>query len=248
MDLVSVQSVRMARTRADLALGTPLGGGTWLYSEPQPGTTELVDLTGLGWHGVTRSAEHLTVGATCPIADVRELDDSPLFQQCADSLLASWKIQRIATIGGNLAMALPAGAMVALAVGLDARLLLCTADGERTLPAADFVTGVRSTVLRPGEVIRAVEFPLPSPRTAFRRIALSPLGRTGTLVTGRRDVAGQIHLAITGGTTRPRTLLATDFDAAIENIDDWYDDPHGSPDWRRAMSHRFALEIIEELA
>lgn len=248
MDLISVQSVRMAHSRADLALGTPLGGGTWLYSEPQPGVTDLVDLTGLGWDTVARSAGHLVVGATATIAAVREIADAPLFQQCADSLLASWKIQRIATIGGNLAMGLPAGAMIALAVGLDARLLLWTFDGERTVRAADFVTGVRTTVLRPGEVIRAVEFPLPVPRAAFRRIALSPLGRTGTLVTGRRDAAGEIHLAVTGGTTRPHTLLASDLDAGFGAITDWYDDAHGSPDWRRAMSHRFALEIIEELA
>ena len=250
MDLITVDTVRVARTRSELALAPgerPLGGGTWLYSEPQPGLTGLVDLTGLGWDAVARDDDRLTIGATCPIATVRELDDAPLFQQCADSLLASWKIQRIATIGGNLAMALPAGAMIALAVGLDARLLLWTADSERTVPAADFVTGVRTTVLGPGEVIRAVEFPLPVPRTAFRRIALSPLGRTGTLVTGRRDAAGRIHLAITGGTTRPHTLLASEVDAAFERIDDWYDDAHGSPDWRRAMSHRFALEIIEEL-
>ena len=77
--------------------------------------------------------------------------------QCADSLLASWKIQRIATIGGNLAMALPAGPMTSLAVALDASLVLWTATGERTVRAVDFVTGVRTTVLRPGELIRAIE-------------------------------------------------------------------------------------------
>ncbi|MFZ2963094.1 MAG: FAD binding domain-containing protein, partial [Rhodoglobus sp.] len=143
MDLITVDSVRVARTRDDLAL-TPgeraLGGGTWLYSEPQPGLTGLVDLGGLGWDRIARTPTRLVIGATATIASVRAIGDSPLFMQCADSLLASWKIQRVATIGGNLAMALPAGPMTSLAVALDASLVLWTATGERTVRAVDFVT------------------------------------------------------------------------------------------------------------
>jgi CO/xanthine dehydrogenase FAD-binding subunit len=252
MDLITVSSVRVASTRDELALGSgerPLGGGTWLYSEPQPGLTGLVDLGGLGWNTITRTDSLLTIGASATIAAVRELEGSPLFRQCADSLLASWKIQRFATIGGNIALSLPAGPMTSLAVGLGAELLLATAGGQRRVAAADFATGVRANVLAPGEVIEAIEIPLASlTRTAFRRIALSPLGRTGTLVTGRRDAAGELHLAITGGTTRPHTLRGSTFAADFEAIDDWYADAHGAPDWRRAMSLAFAREIIEELA
>jgi len=255
MDLIDVESVRVARDRADLALGMrPLGGGTWLYSEPQPGTSSLLDLTGFGWNVIDRSTESLTVGATTTIETLRALPE-PIFQQCADSLLASWKIQRIATVGGNIALALPAGPMTSLAVALDASLLLWAADSDRVVPAASFVTGVLATILEPGEVIRSMSIPVSSlHRTAFRRIALSPLGRTGTLVIGRRDATGETVLTVTGGTTRPHQLR---FDApptpaavtaAVDAIDDWYDDAHGSPDWRHAMSRRFALEILEELA
>lgn len=256
MDLITVDSVRVARARGELALAPgerPLGGGTWIYSEPQPGLTGLVDLGRLGWDAIVRTPTHLVIGATATIASVRAIADSPLFRQCADSLLASWKILSFATIGGNIALSLPAGPMTSLAVALDAALLLATATGQRRVAAADFVTGVRSNLLASGEVIEAIEIPLGSlTRTAFRRIARSPLGRTGTLVTGRRDAASEIHLVVTGGTTRPHTLLASDLDAGFEAIDDWYDDAHGSPDWRRAMSLRFAreiaLELVEELA
>jgi CO/xanthine dehydrogenase FAD-binding subunit len=244
-----VQRVHVARERADLALGTPLGGGTWLYSEPQD-ATELVDLLGLNWEPVTRSDTHLSIAATCPIALLRELDDSPLFQPCADALLASWKVQRVATVGGNIALALPAGPMTALAVGLDATLTLWTATATRVVAAADFVTGVRSTVLAPGEVVRSIEFPLAglAQPAAMRRIALSPLGRTGTLVTGRVDDAGVVHLGVTGGTERPHTLRSTSLQADLDAIDDWYDDAHGSPDWREAMTRSFAADLVEELS
>ncbi|CAN5271555.1 FAD binding domain-containing protein [soil metagenome] len=250
MDLIGVQSARVARERGDLLLApgeAPIGGGTWLYSEPQPGVTGVVDLLGMGWEPVIRSADTLTIAATCTIEVLRGLPDSPLFLQCADSLLASWKIQRIATVGGNIATALPAGPMTSLAVALDATVVLWTAASERRVPAVSFVTGVRETVLAPGEVVRAVEIPLASlHRTAFRRIALSPLGRTGTLVTGRRDASGLTVLGVTGGTARPHRLAfdspptAAQVASAVDSIDDWYDDAHGSPDWRRAMSLAFA--------
>ena len=87
-----------------------------------------------------------------------------------------------------------------------------------------------------------------------RRIALSPLGRTGTLVIGRADPSGEVVFTVTGGTTRPRVLRfdeppsAAALADAIDSIDDWYDDAHGKPDWRRAMSLKFAEEIREELA
>lgn len=254
MDLITVQSARVARERSDLALApgeVVVGGGTWLYSEPQE-ATGVVDLLGMGWEPVSRDSEYLVIAATCTVETLRGL--GTFFEQCADSLLASWKIQRIATVGGNIATSLPAGPMTALAVALDATLVLWTATSERRVPAAAFVTGVRTNILEPGEVIRAIEIPLASlERTAFRRIALSPLGRTGTLVTGRRDASGLTVLTVTGGTTRPHRLAfdappsAAEVAASVDGIDDWYRDAHGSPDWRRAMSLAFAEEIRQEL-
>jgi CO/xanthine dehydrogenase FAD-binding subunit len=255
MDLVTVQSARVARERGDLALTpgeVPLGGGTWLYSEPQD-ATGVVDLLGMGWEPVTRTPSAIVVAATCTVETLRAL--GPFFEQCADSLLASWKIQRVATVGGNIALSLPAGPMTSLAVALDATLELWTATGSRTVPASEFVTGVRTNVLAPGEVVRSVEIPLSSlHRTAFRRIALSPLGRTGTLVTGRTDATGLTVISVTGGTARPHRLAfdapptAAQVASAVDSIPDWYLDPHGSPDWRRAMSLVFAEEIRAELA
>jgi CO/xanthine dehydrogenase FAD-binding subunit len=180
----------------------------------------------------------------------------PLFAQCANALLASFKIWNVATVGGNIALGLPAGAMIALASALDATAELWGPDGaDRSLPAAKFITGVRETALMPGELLRAIRFPVAAlrARTGFRRIALSPLGRTGTLVIARVDEDGSAAFTITGGTVRPRVLrfsalpTASELATAVGGIDDWYDDPHGSPDWRHALSTRFADELRVEL-
>ena len=45
-----------------------LGGGTWLFSEPQPGLTRLLDLGGFGWAPLAVDGEGLTIAATCTVA------------------------------------------------------------------------------------------------------------------------------------------------------------------------------------
>lgn len=266
MDLTTVRAVRTPRRRAELVFGpgaAPLAGGTWLYSERQDQVTELVDLTALGWEPWTPGADGgLTVGATCTLAELLRIPDRAewpalaLFPRCVDSLLASFKIWNTATIGGNIALALPAGGLTSLATALDAEALLWTADGERRIPVAELVVGVRRTVLRDGEVIRSLHFPAYAlaARTAFRRIALSPLGRVGTVVIGRRDPDDAVTIGVTGGTERPELLhfpappSGDELRSGIDAIGSWYEDAHGSPDWRRAMSARFAEEIRRELA
>ncbi|MDJ0335807.1 FAD binding domain-containing protein [Salinibacterium sp. G-O1] len=258
MDLIDVEHVRVAHTRAETALAPgerAMGGGTWLYSEPQPGLTGIVDLAGMGWEPVVRTAETITIAATCTIETLRRLPE-PLFEQCADSLLASWKILSIATVGGNIALALPAGPMTSLAASLDGIAVIWTVDGgERRVPVADFVTGVTTTALGAGEILRSIELPIASlHRTAFRRISRSPMGRTGTLVIGRVDASGETVFTVTGGTPRPRQLRfdgapsAADLASGVDSIADWYDDPHGAPDWRRAMSMLFVEQIRQELS
>ena len=80
MDLISLDRIRAAHDRTELALGprsAPLAGGTWLFSEPQPGLEELVDLTTLGWPAIGVTDDGLTLAATCTI---RSLADLPAVQ------------------------------------------------------------------------------------------------------------------------------------------------------------------------
>ena len=83
----------------------------------------------------------------------------PLFRQSAESLLQSFKIWNTATVGGNIATALAAGALIGLGGALDAELVIWTPDGgERRERVADFVLAQRVTTIRPGEVVRSIEF------------------------------------------------------------------------------------------
>lgn len=268
MDLHTVTGFRRARERADLALAPGeriLAGGTWLFSEPQPGVTGLVDLTTMGWEPLEPLPDGgLSVAATCPIADLAgygERTGAPLFAQCAHALLASWKIWHTATVGGNVCCAYAAAGMVALAATLDGVAVVWTPDGaEHRVPVATLVTGNGTTALRPGEVLRAVELPGAAlrARTAFRKIALAELGRSGAVLTGRVDTArdgGAATFVITAATEAPTVLRyptgVPDPDrlrADVDAVDGWYTDPLGSADWRHGVSAVLLEQIREELS
>lgn len=251
MDLVTVTSHRSARGRADLVLAPGealLAGGTWLFSEPQPQVSGLVDLTTLGWPDFEELPGVLRIGATCTIE--RALagpwgEAAGLVRAAADSFLMSFKVQHVATVGGNLCLALPAAAMVSLTAALGATVLIWTPDGgERHQPVVDFVTGAGTTTLAPGEVVRAIDVPtaalsLPS---AFRRTSLTPLGRASAVVVG----CGH-QITVSASTSRPVVLDADDLDAGLAAIACWYDDPHGPADWRAHVTGVLAREVRAEL-
>ncbi|KAB1072433.1 FAD binding domain-containing protein [Methylobacterium planeticum] len=269
MDLNTVGAVLRPRARAELPRWQPgdawLAGGTWLFSEPQAGLARLVDLSDLGWTPHVVDADGLSIAATCTIAALNRLElppawiAAPLVPECCRALLGSFKIWTMATVGGNLCMALPAGPMIALAVALDGSCLIWTAEGgERRLPAADFVRGPQETALAPGEILRRIDLPTEAlrRRTAFRRISLSPQGRSGALLIGTRDPSGAFALTVTAATRRPvrlafpalpdaaalRGALAAAIPPAL-----WYDDLHGAPDWRAHVTPLLAGEILSEL-
>jgi CO/xanthine dehydrogenase FAD-binding subunit len=266
VDLHSVEELHRPRDRAELdsALAPPgcvvpagsravLAGGTWLFSEPQPRLTALVDLTAMGWPALVPEPDGaLTVAATCTLAELAGAGPA-LFAACCRCLAGSFKIWHTATVGGNICLALPAGPLTSLCAGLDGVAELWgPAGARRHLPVAELVTGVRTTALRPGEVLRSVRLPAAA-RTALRRIALTAEGRSGAVLLGRRDPDGGFVLTVTAATERPCRLAfpapptAAELDRALDGIDCWYADPHGAADWRAHVSRRLAREILAEL-
>ncbi|GAB2824471.1 FAD binding domain-containing protein [Actinocorallia aurea] len=266
MDLNTVVEVRDASRPVVWLPGDAwLAGGTYLFSEPQPHLRRLLDLSRSGWAPLTPLPDGaLEIAATCTIAELARfaagLDRpaGPLFEQCCRAFLASFKVWNMATVGGNLCNALPAGPMISLTAALDGACLLLAQDGgRRTVPAVEFVTGAGENVLAEGELLRSVTLPARAleRRTAFRQASLHGLGRSAVLVIGALDPTdGAVTITVTASTPRPVAVrlsapTADDVRTAIEDAVGgvWFDDVHGLPEWRRHMTLRFAEEIRREL-
>ncbi|WP_210585470.1 xanthine dehydrogenase small subunit [Streptomyces sp. GESEQ-35] len=115
----------------------------------------------------------IEIGAALTLTEIeRRLDGSvPLLAELFPQF-ASRLIRNGATLGGNLGTGSPIGDSPPVLLALEASLVLADADGEREVPLADYFTGYRQSVRRPGELIRAVRIPLPlSPVAAFHKIA-----------------------------------------------------------------------------
>jgi CO/xanthine dehydrogenase FAD-binding subunit len=270
MDLNGITEIARPRCRAELPAWHSgdawLAGGTWLFSEPQGKISRLVDIADLGWPALEVTDERLRIAATCKIAELDGMafpaswTAAPLVNQCCRSFLASFKIWNLATVGGNLCMALPAGPMISLTAALDGVCTVWAPDGhERRVAVTDFVLAPQRSALRPGELLRAIDLRIAAlrRRTAFRQISLSPLGRSGALVIGTRSPDdGSVALTVTASTPRPirlafarmpsQTALRDALEAAIPR-ECYYNDVHGTPPWRRQVTLRFAEDIRIEL-
>jgi CO/xanthine dehydrogenase FAD-binding subunit len=269
MDLNTIKEVARPQEREQLPVWTAgdawLAGGTWLFSEPQVHLTRLIDLADFKWPALTIGETGLTIAATCTVAQLDALAcppewlAAPLINQCCRAFLASFKIWKTATVGGNLCMSLPAGPMISLTAALDG---VCTVwkagGGERRASVVDFVAGNQRNILAPGDLLRQIEIPLAAlkRRTAFRQISLTPVGRSAALLIGSMGSEGAMTLTVTASTVRPVHLAFSKLPGAAElreallrhiAEDAYHDDVHGKPAWRKHMTLRLAEQIRAEL-
>jgi aerobic carbon-monoxide dehydrogenase medium subunit len=127
----------------------------------QPST--LVDINGLERElgGIRRDNGTLRIGAMTrhyQIATSDEIKRSlPLLAEIADEV-GDLQVRSMGTIGGVMAHADPAGDYTTLALMLDAQIKT----NKRSIPAAQFFTGLFSTALQDDELVTEITFPIAS--------------------------------------------------------------------------------------
>jgi len=269
MDLATVTEILRPTARDELppwrAGDAWLAGGTWLFSDPPPGVTRLIDLDGFGWAPLRRDDHGLTIAATCRVGELYRFappGDWPaagLFRPCCEALQSSFKIWNTATVGGNLCLAAPPGTLIALTAALDGTCIVWRPDGgERRIKIIDLVTDINRNALLPGELLRAVTLPAAAlARCAAVRHATANLyGRTIALLIGTLADDGFV-LTISAATRRPVRIEHADVPesaalrAAIErSVPDalYFDDTFASARHRRRTTLRLAEEIRAALA
>jgi CO/xanthine dehydrogenase FAD-binding subunit len=167
-------ALKLLRTEGPL---TPLAGCTDVYVQLQLGTlsaTRFLDLSRLAaLRRIRLRDETLVIGA---LATYTDLIRSRLVRRLLPMLVAAARevggpqIRNRGTIGGNIASGSPAGDALPVLAVAEAMVVLAGSDGERRVPFAQFYTGYRASVLRPDELIVAVEVPPLEGAQWFRKV------------------------------------------------------------------------------
>ncbi|HEX9303259.1 MAG TPA: FAD binding domain-containing protein [Thermoanaerobaculia bacterium] len=168
------EALRMLRDEGPLV---PLAGCTDVYVGLNFGTLtakRFIDLWRLEDLRAIRITDGiLSIGA---LATYTELARSPLVSKRLPILAAAAReiggvqIQNRGTLGGNVANGSPAGDSLPVLAVAEAGLVLASAKESRRVPFLSFYTGYRKSVLRPDEIIAAVEIPRVDGRQWFRKV------------------------------------------------------------------------------
>jgi carbon-monoxide dehydrogenase medium subunit len=127
----------------------------------------LVDIGGLNdLKGISVKDDKVRIGALVTHAELQKSTEIgkhvPLLAQAVPHV-AHAAIRNRGTVGGSLALADPAAEYPAVAVALEATLILENPKGKRSVKAVDFFKGLFETDLKPGELLTAVEFSVVKP-------------------------------------------------------------------------------------
>lgn len=151
------------------------GGTDWYPSRGDgPVPQDVLDVTRLpGFRGIARDGDGWRIGAATTWTEVAHAGLPRGFDglRAAARVVGSVQIQNAGTVGGNICNASPAADGMPPLLTLDATVELVGPEGVRQVPLDRFVTGVRRTGLRRGELLRAIHIPDPlSAGAAFEKL------------------------------------------------------------------------------
>lgn len=164
-ELTAVSNLREACERLEAGY-RPLAGGTdvmVLLSAGKLAHGKWVDVWGIDeLRGIEVRDDAIVLGALTTYTEVRRHEvvvrELPMLVQAA-SETGGIAIQNRGTLGGNIANASPAADSPPALLAYGAELALASRGGTRRVAYADFHTGYKQTVARPGEIIASVIVP-----------------------------------------------------------------------------------------
>jgi CO/xanthine dehydrogenase FAD-binding subunit len=174
------------------------------------------------------------------------------------------------TVGGSLVHADPAAELPAVALVLEAEIVLRSTRGERRVAAADFFEGFLTTAVAPDELVTSIRIPAMGPRTgsAFAEFsrrsgdfavvgaaAVVALDASGAVADARLSFAGVAGTPVLGAHVQQHLVghlpsseaIAAAAAAAVADLDP-PGDIHGSRNYRLHLSDVLARQALAEAA
>jgi aerobic carbon-monoxide dehydrogenase medium subunit len=139
--------------------------------------------------GISATKDTLRIGAT---ATHWSIERSEIVARVLPALarveanVANVRVRAAGTLAGNLAFAEPHADPPALLIALGARVILEGTASSRTVPVAEFITGMYETAIAPDEIIVAIEIPLPArdARVAYVKFQILERPSVGVAAVG----------------------------------------------------------------
>jgi xanthine dehydrogenase FAD-binding subunit len=215
---------------------TILAGGTDLMVQTHTGRVKfqpaLMNIRHVGeLHGISLQGGVVRIGALATITDLLTnpvvRGKLPVLTEAADHF-ASDQIRNVATLGGSLCNASPAGDVAPPLMVLNAEVeLVSKANGKmntRTMPLAEFFTGPGRTRREPHELLAAVRVPLPEAgfTAQFLKFGTRPALDIATIaiaIGGVKKGRALHGVRVALGAVAPVPLRAVRTEAAIEGKD-----------------------------
>jgi len=239
-----------------------LAGGTWLFSEPQPRLNTLVDLEPLGWSEIEFDGERLAIGATCTFTQLlnypwlAEWRAIAALKSAISALAASFKVTHLATIGGNICLALAVGVIAPVMVLFDATYEIWSLTAPpRYITARNFQLGIQKTVLQPGEVLRRIWISRSSLlwHSAFQRMGIAATDPALSLVVTACNSDSAIRISLGACVCVPQLLefpqrpFAEEVAHALQTVN-WLEDARATAFYRQQVTKVLIERSLQALA
>ena len=234
------------------------GGQTLLPTMKQrlAAPTDVIDLCAIdSLTGIEVSPDQVRVGAFSRHAEVaghpQVTEALPVLAALAGEI-GDGPVRNRGTLGGSVANSDPAADYPAAVIGLGATVHT----QDRAIAGDDFFRDLFETALEPGELITAIEFPVPT-RAAYKKFP-NPASRYAIVGVLVADFSGSIRVGVTGA--GPCAFRASGIEAVLnadlrpEAVDSvevpesgFNSDLHASPEYRAHLVKVMAKRAVAEL-
>jgi aerobic carbon-monoxide dehydrogenase medium subunit len=213
----------------------------------------LVDLNGLtDLKGIELASDGtLTIGAMTTYTELAasaEARARPILGEVCITI-ADVQVRNRGTIGGNVCANDPTNHLPPLMCAVGAQMTIVSADGERTVPAADFFLGVYLTAVGPGELLTRIAIPA-GKQDGFAAVTL---GADGTCIANAAaSVNGGVRVALGCVDAVPVVIEAASPDTVGEAVRaaglQPPSDVHASSEYRAHLAEVLAVRAAREAA
>jgi CO/xanthine dehydrogenase FAD-binding subunit len=218
---------------------------------------------------IVRNRDELCIGAACTLSELLMSPLLPDYLKRPISEMASPAIRNIATIGGNLCNASPAGDALPMLYALDAVLYLQSVAGQEVVAVQDFILAPGKTQLGDEQLLTEIRIPLLRDwHCTYRKVGTrcaNSLSKLSFYAIADRSAQCLRDIRIAFGAVAPTVVRCREAEQAIlygihlptvdylQQITAYYDgllkpidDVRSSHTYRRAVSLRLLKQYLME--